>query len=179
MTAPWTAADAWTLNGRAAGWMLGATLPVASVLGLLVAPLAGPSWEYTGGDWWSATGGLLGWAVLVDAVSAVFVLGSALVTVPVTWAAGKLLERVRSARVHIVATALLAGTLAAVPAALGGVDTLVVTAPVSLAAGAAGALARRGQLRQAQRQEAQRQEAQQQEAQRQEARSTQAPPGTE
>ncbi len=146
----WTAADAWALNGRAAGWMLGATLPVASVLGMLLAPLFSTSWVSSGGgSWWAAIGGCITWAVLVDAVSAVFVLGSALVTVPVSWGAGRLLERVRRPWLQVAATAVLAGTMAAVPAGIAGIDGLVVTAPICLAAGAAGALARHGQQRRA------------------------------
>lgn len=146
----WTADDACALHGRAIAWMLGLTLPVASVAGMLVAPFFAPgTWTFTGGPWWSTLWGVVGWAVLVDAVSIVPVAVAALVTVPVTFAVGRLLERVRSGWVQVVATSVLAGALAAVPVLFGDVGGLVVTVPVSLAAGAAGALARRGQLRSA------------------------------
>lgn len=144
----WTVEDAGALNARAAGWMLGATLPTASLLGMLLAPIVSDSWVFVGGPWWSAIGGIVSWVVLVDGVSALFVLGSAFVTVPVTYAAGRLLERARP-WTQVIVTALLAGTMAAVPAGILGADSLAFTAPISLAAGAAGALARRGQQRHA------------------------------
>ncbi|MFS0731169.1 hypothetical protein ABC270_13985 [Curtobacterium sp. 1P10AnD] len=145
----WTVEDAGALNARAAAWMLGATLPAASLLGVFLAPFFSDSWVFTGGPWWSAIGGTVSWIVLVDGVSALFVLGSAFVTVPVTYAAGRLLERARRPRTQVIVTALLAGAMAAVPAWVLGLDSLPVTAPISLAAGAAGALARRGQQRHA------------------------------
>ncbi|MBM7802265.1 hypothetical protein JOE58_001516 [Curtobacterium luteum] len=145
----WTVEDAGALNARAAGWMLGATLPTASLLGMLLAPIVSDSWVFVGGPWWSAIGGIVSWVVLVDGVSVLFVLGSAFVTVPVTYAAGRLLERARRPWTQVIVHALLAGTMAAVPAWILGADSLGVTAPISIAAGAAGALARRGQQRRA------------------------------
>ncbi|MFJ4222401.1 hypothetical protein [Curtobacterium luteum] len=146
----WTVDESCALHGRAIAWMLGLTLPVAAVAGMLAAACSAPqTWTFTGGPWWSTLWGVVGWAVVVDAVSVVPVAVGALVTLPLTFALGRLLGRVRSARVQVVATSVLAGVLAAVPVAFGGVGGLVVTVPVSLAAGAAGALARRGQLRSA------------------------------
>jgi hypothetical protein len=141
--------DTVALNGRATLWMLGATLPVAVIVTQLVAAAGRPD---DGGDtgpgaWFGQLMSAAAWAVLFDLVAALFVLVAAFVSLPLTYGLGRALQRVRSPWVHVVATAALAGSLAALPLLLVGETPLDFAVPVPLAAGAAGALARSGQLR--------------------------------
>jgi hypothetical protein len=151
-------AGSWRLELRAYCWMIGALLPLANLLAVLA--IGVPSGQFLQGAAW---GGLiveaLGWAVLADGVAAVFTVGAAIVVIPLTQALALLLRRVRSRAVHIAASSFLAGTLAAVPLAFIGSPQgadwffgIVVFVPISIAAGAAGAIARRGEFRRADRQ---------------------------
>jgi len=144
-------ADAVALNGRATLWMLGATLPVAVIVTQLVPTLGGPDDDgYVGaGAWFERLVGAAAWAVFFDLVAALFVLVAAFVTLPATYGLGRALQRVRSPWVHVVATAALAGSLAALPLLFAGETPLGFAIPIPVAAGAAGALARHGQLRRA------------------------------
>lgn len=143
-------ADAVALHGRATLWMLGATLPVAVIVTQLV-------WAAVDADdgaagqvpWYEQLVGAAAWAVFFDLVAALFVLVAAFVTLPATYGLGRALQRVRSPWVHIVATAVLAGSLAALPLLFAGETPLGFGIPIPVAAGAAGALARHGQLRRA------------------------------
>lgn len=143
----WTWDDTRSLHARALVWMLLVTLPLASVAGAGVAGTVWPGTISVDGPWWSAVGGLVAWAALVDGVSLVPVLVVALVTLPVTHVVGRLLVGRGGTLLQAGVSGALAGAMAAVPVPFAGIGGLVVTAPVSVAAGAAGALARWRQLR--------------------------------
>jgi hypothetical protein len=136
------------LELRALGWMLGATLPVATVVGVLVGS-AVPDLG-TDGTWWSTAVSALGSAVSMDVVSLVPTVVGAVVALPFTMLLGLLMRPVRHRGLHVLATALLAGGLAAVPAAVWP-PTWPLFAIVAAAAGGAGALARAGGFRRADR----------------------------
>lgn len=145
----WTWGDSWWLELRALGWMLGATLPITIVLAMLLpGSLAG--WGMTSQTWWQAAVNVVLWALMVDAISALPTVVAVLVSLPFTMGLGLLLRPVRSRVLQVIATSALAGTLAALPLALVP-DAFVLFVPMSLAAGAAGALARRGEFRRADR----------------------------
>ncbi|WIE74811.1 hypothetical protein [Curtobacterium sp. MCSS17_007] len=150
----WTLDDSVALEARAFAWLIVVVLPALSLLptlvGLVVALFPG---DVTVAD---ATASLP-WVVLVPVLSAIPALVAAVLVLPVTWLVGLRLRRVRSDRAHVACTALTAAVLATVSTAVVAVllsggygDPLVVTGsalPMGLAAGVAGALARRGQLR--------------------------------
>lgn len=135
----WSWADSAWLEVRAFGWMLGVTLPVIVLVGALVAQ---PGWQ--------ALAIAVVWVVLVDGVALLPTAAAAVVALPFTMLLGRLMRPVRSRLLHVVATSALAGTLAAAPLAVFP-DAYVVLVPMSVAAGAAGALARRGEFRRADR----------------------------
>lgn len=144
----WTWRASVRLELRALGWMLGATLPAASVVGVLVAA-AVPDLG-TDGTWWSTAGSAVVSAVYMDAVSLIPTVVGAVVALPFTMLLGVLMRPVRHRVVHVLSTALLAGALAAVPAAVWP-PTWPLFAVVSAAAGAAGAFARAVGFRRADR----------------------------
>ncbi|MDM7888999.1 hypothetical protein QUG98_11085 [Curtobacterium sp. RHCJP20] len=154
----WTLADSVALEARAYGWLILVVLPVLSLLptvvGLVVVLVGG---DVTVADATST----LWWVVLVPLVSAIPAFVATALSLPVTWAVGNRLRRVRSDRAHVAWTALTAAVLAVVSTAVAALllaggygDPLVYVGsalPMGLAAGVAGALARRGQLRGARR----------------------------
>lgn len=147
----WSVGDSARLVARAYGWLVGVTVPAATVvvsLGAMAVSAVLGGWQDTGG----ASGSVLGGVVLVDAVVAVVALGGALVSLPFTHALGLLLRGVRSARLQVLATALLAGVLGTVTAWCASDWWSPFSGPwfgafIGVSAAAAGALARRGQLR--------------------------------
>ncbi|PZF58835.1 hypothetical protein DEJ23_03310 [Curtobacterium sp. MCSS17_008] len=154
----WTFADSVDLEARAYGWMIGVVLPVLSLLPTLVGLAVMVSSRDVGLSDATAT---LPWVLLVPLLSAVPTFVAAFLVLPVTWLVGRRLRRVRSDRAHVAWTALTAGVLATVSTM---VVALAMTSgtgdpfafawsslPMGLAAGVAGALARRGQLRTARR----------------------------
>ncbi|MCJ1715784.1 hypothetical protein [Curtobacterium sp. VKM Ac-2922] len=147
----WTWRASILLELRALGWMLGATLPVATTVCMLVAatvPAVLPEgWESTG---FRDVGYGLVVLTMMEVYGAIPTVVGAVVALPFTMLLGLLMRPVRRPGLHVLATCLLAGTLAAVPLALGPFAWVLFT-PVSLAAGAAGALARHGALRRAAR----------------------------
>lgn len=152
----WTLADSVALEGRAYGWLIVVVLPALSLLPTLVGLVVVlfPS-DVSLAD---ATA-TLPWVLLVPVLSAVPAFVASVVVLPVTWLVGRRLRRVRSGRAHVAWTALTAAVLATVTTAivallaLGGTADPVAAVgsglPMGLAAGVAGALARRGQLRRA------------------------------
>lgn len=145
----WTWSDSWWLELRALGWMLGVTLPVTiAVCMSLPGTLAG--WGMVDQTWWQAIINVVLWALLIDAVSALPTVAAVIVSLPVTMLLGLALRPVRSRTLQIIGTSVLAGTLAAVPLAPWP-DFAVLFVPMSIAAGAAGALARNGEFRRADR----------------------------
>ncbi len=157
----WTLEDSIALEARAYGWLVLAVLPVLSLLPTVVG-LVG---VLVGGDVTvSDATSTLWWIVLVPLFSAVPAFVATVLSLPVTWVVGRRLRRVRSDRAHVAWTALTAAVLAVASTAVVAIllsdgygDPLasVGTAlPMGLAAGVAGALARRGQLRGARRRDA-------------------------
>lgn len=147
MTA-WRIDDTIGLVARAYGWFALVTVPVVSVT---VA-----CWTATVSavvDGWR--GGLeevLSAVLLFDVVTAVAALGGAVVSLPFTRVLGVLLVDVRSPRLQVVATTVLAGGLGCVTAWIAGEAVLPPSGPllalfVGVSAAGAGALARWGQLR--------------------------------
>lgn len=149
--AGWTWSDSRWLEVRAFGWMLGVTLP-ATVLITLVGAGAFSGWDVgtAYGSWWVAIGGTVMWVVMVDVVAFLPTMAAALVALPFTMLLGRAMRPVRSRVLHVAATSALAGILAALPLVVLP-DWLIVLGPVSVAAGAAGALARNGEYRRADR----------------------------
>ncbi|WIB60920.1 hypothetical protein DEJ13_03545 [Curtobacterium sp. MCLR17_007] len=147
----WTWRASIRLELRALGWMLGVTLPTVTVLGFVVATAA-PALGVglVDGTWWSDALNAVVWAVYMAVISAIPTVVGAVVALPFTMVLGLLMRPVRHRAVHVVATSLLAGTLAAVPFLFVS-DAWVLATPVVLAAGAAGALARHGVFRRADR----------------------------
>ena len=114
----WTWRASIRLELRALGWMLGATLPVVTVVGVLVAPaVPGLGGGLGDGTWWSTAGNAVVAAVYMDAVSLIPTVVGAVVALPFTMLLGVLMRPVRHRVLHVLSTALLAGALAAVPAA--------------------------------------------------------------
>ncbi|MGU3411179.1 hypothetical protein ACLBWP_13800 [Microbacterium sp. M1A1_1b] len=139
------------LELRALGWMLGATLPVVTVIGVVIVmsvPAIDPGWVSDG--WWSTVLGAVGWAVYITVFAAIPTVVGAVVALPFTMLLGLLMRPVHRTGLHVLATSLLAGVLAAAPLAIIP-DGWTLFVPVSLAAGAAGALARHGTFRRAAR----------------------------
>ena len=152
-TAPatWTWSDSRWLEIRAFGWMLGVTLPATVVIGLVGAG-ASSGWdvETSFGSWLSAIGGTVVWMLMVDVVAFLPTMAAAIVALPFTMLLGRAMRPVRSRLLQIAATSALAGVLAALPlVALP--DWFIILGPISVAAGAAGALARNGEFRRADR----------------------------
>lgn len=144
----WTWRASVRLELRALGWMLGGTLPAATIVGVLVGS-AVPDLG-SDGTWWSTALSAVASAVYMDAVSLVPTVVGAAIALPFTMALGLLMRPVRRRGLHVLATALLAGALAALPAAVWP-PTWPLFAVVSAAAGSAGALARVGVFRRADR----------------------------
>ncbi|MFJ3385083.1 MULTISPECIES: hypothetical protein [unclassified Curtobacterium] len=149
--AGWSWSDSRWLEVRAFGWMLGVTLPATVLIGLVWTGTSS-GWDVgtVYGSWWGAIGGTLMWVVMVDVVAFLPTIGAALVALPFTMLLGRAMRPVRSRVLHVAATSALAGVLAALPL-VAFPDWLVVLGPVSVAAGAAGALARNGEFRRADR----------------------------
>ncbi|PZF66437.1 hypothetical protein DEI81_02210 [Curtobacterium sp. MCBD17_013] len=147
-----TWADSWWLEIRAYGWLVGVTLPIVLLLGLSGTSLVSltDGIGVGGGPWYEVVGQMLLWVVWMDGLTAVFAFGAVLVALPFTWSLGRVMRPVRSRAVHVVATSVLAGTLAAVPIAVWP-PSAILFVPISVAAGAAGAIARRGEFRRADR----------------------------
>lgn len=152
----WTWRASLQLELRALGWMLGVTLPVVSaLLCAVVVAVPGSGWgpETVDGSLGGVAGIVLSgfvttvsWAVVMTGASVVPTVLGALAAVPFTMLLGVLMRSVRCRGCHVAATAVLAGTLAALPCVVSP-DLIVFLIPVSLAAGAAGALARVGAFR--------------------------------
>lgn len=136
------------LEVRALGWMFGATLPAATVVGVFVAE-AVPDFG-TEDTWWSTALIAVTSAVYTDAVSFVPTVVGAAVALPFTMVLGLLMRPVRRRGLHVLGTAVLAAALAAVPAAVWP-PTWPLFTVVAVAAGSAGALARVGGFRRADR----------------------------
>lgn len=146
-TPTWTWSDSWWVEIRAYGWLIGVTLPITTFVLTLIAGVGG--WDTIGGSWFAALGGALFAMFWLDVISIPFAFGAVIVVLPFTYLLGRALRRVQSRPIQITATSLLAGTLAAVP--MTSPDTFLIFVPISIAAGAAGALARRGEFRRADR----------------------------
>ncbi|OIH97757.1 hypothetical protein [Curtobacterium sp. MCBA15_001] len=136
------------LEVRALGWMFGATLPAATVVGVLVGS-AVPDFG-TDDTWGSTAVGAVGSAVYMDFWSLVPAVVAAAIALPFTMVLGMLMRPVRRRGLHVLGTAVLAAALAAVPAAVWP-PTWPLFAVVAPAAGSAGALARIGGFRRADR----------------------------
>jgi hypothetical protein len=142
----WTWSDSWWLELRAVGWLVAVTLPVLIVVTMTVALFPSGLDD----DFGMSLLGAVTTALFVDMLSAGVAAASALVALPITHLVARLMRPVRSRTIHVIATASLAGVLTMLPAALGP-NAAVVFAPLALAAGAAGALARHGEFRRADR----------------------------
>lgn len=147
-TAHPTWSDSWWLVLRALGWLLGVTLPVTVVLALSI-PGALEGWGMQPQPWWQAIVNVLLWMLMVVALSSLPAVLAAVVAWPFTMLLGRAMRSVRSRTLHVVATSALAGVLAALPLAL--LPVFVLFVPMSIAAGAAAALARNGEFRRADR----------------------------
>jgi len=146
-TAP-TWSDSWWLVLRALGWLLGVTLPATVVLAMFL-PGAIEGWGMQPEPWWLAIVNVLLWMLMVVALSSLPAVLAAVVAWPLTMLLGRAMRSVRSRALHVVATSALAGVLAALPLAL--LPVFVLFVPMSIAAGAAAALARNGEFRRADR----------------------------
>ncbi|WP_156364447.1 hypothetical protein [Curtobacterium sp. Leaf261] len=146
-TPTWTWSDSWWVEIRAYGWLIGVTLPITTFVLTLIVGLGG--WFTMEWNWLGTLGSALAAAFWLDVVSIPFAFAAVVVALPFTYLLGRALRPVESRRNQITATSVLAGTLAALP--MVSPDTLLIFVPMSIAAGAAGALARRGEFRRADR----------------------------
>lgn len=146
-SATWTWSDSWWVEIRAYGWLIGVTLPITTFVLSLIAGVGG--WFTMDWGWLDALGTALSAMFWLDLISIPFAFAAVIVVLPFTYLLGRALRRVRSRPIQIAATSILAGTLAAVP--MMSPDTILIFVPMSIAAGAAGALARRGEFRRADR----------------------------
>jgi hypothetical protein len=139
---PWT----WGASVRLVAWSLlwcSLVLPFLLFEALLIAGVVqAQDWTVGDGSWWDLNAAA-GWALLMAAFAVVPLLVGAAVAVPLVKVLGSALRGVRHPAVHVVASALLAGALAAVPVVLAP-ELWAVLGPPPVAAAGAAALARSG-----------------------------------
>ncbi|WP_144764017.1 hypothetical protein [Curtobacterium sp. 9128] len=152
MRGSWTFAETCRLVVSSYLWMAAVTTPATGVawygITLLGAVRAG-----NGADAFAVLGNaVVLWVAIVVVVAGLVTMGGAVVALPFTHVAGLALQQSGSRAVHVTTHALLAGVLGALTATVialvwAGAPTIDFPIAVSVAAGAAAAIARARQLR--------------------------------
>ncbi len=135
----WTARETFELVGKSYLWMVGVTTPAVLLVCILVSLFFG------------ADSSALFFGMIAVFISGICSIGGAVVALPFTYVAGRLLASVRSTAAHVATHAVVAGALAAgcmqgVVACYGGGWIWQFPLLVSAPAGAAAAIAKWRQM---------------------------------